>query len=458
MIQKIKNMFCRQNRIFIIAIAVYIVSIFYAIVVKRSYYADGADFLRTLINLRYHTVPLANDESVMRIGINFINQIPVIIALKVGVTNIDVLQFLFSLPLFIYELAGMVICLKISGRKNRNLVFFPIASFVFFGILSEIFAINQAFNAAWVYWILFFFIVREQEVNSRFEMVILVLDLLLLPFSHETVLPTGILLIMICIYEVLYRKNNFSVKIKGLVLCDLIFAVLFNLVYINTHQAVSKSSYFFVLFNSLNISNIVKSNLLITIIGLILGIIFTTKVIPRWMECFFVCGSISYIIINFLNENNSPVLEYSYRSFITIGTVGTIFLAYLWIILPQNMIRKIQIQSWYRLTAIVLILQSFWQIGNSFRWHRYLEQFDQQLFNNKGFIQDQLSQNAYAWDWTSPDLSLLEAESWDAIDTIVLPQSFYITLDENGLWIPFSQIDKQVFNFELLYQYIDQIP
>lgn len=457
MVQKRKSL-RKENALFVAATVIYIFSVLYAIIVKRSYYADGVNFLETLINQRYHTFPLANDASVMRIGINLINQIPVIIALKIGITDIDILQILFSIPLFLCEIAGMAICLKIAGKEKRNMVLFPIASFAFFGILSEIFVINQVFTAVWFYWILFFFTIQDKKMESVLEYIIFSADLLIIPFSHETIIPVGFLLIGILITEVFIKKNRHNLICKGLILCDLVFAILYNLVYMNTHQAVSKSSYFLALFNLIDLKNILKSNLFITILGLFLVVIYIFKAIPKWIEVFFVTGGIIYIFINYICRNNNPVLEYSYRSLITIGTFGGIFLAYLWSILSESIVERVNIKNWYRLTAIVLMLQSVWQIGNSVNWSGYLKQFKKQISNNTGFIQDQLSGHPYAWGWTPPELSLLEAESWDEIKVIVLPHGSFITLDENGLWIPFSQVDKRVFNYDLLYQYSDQIP
>ncbi len=439
-----------QNRSFYVLVcAVYLGCLLFAILVKRSWYADGAEFFRSVLNRQYDALfPVANDANVLRPGINFLNQLPLILGLRLGISNITVLQILFAVPLFFQAVCGFALCAYTADPKDRPLLVFPLASYAFFGMLSEIFILNQAFAASWVYWILFFLFLKQEKLTGIGRFLCLLLCLAVLPVSHETVMPAGAVMIAACLFECVIRKNRANLAVKAVILADLVFAVVFNYIFLRTHASSTGSSYFALLKDVLKSGSFLSSNLMISLAGALLILVFAWISFPAWAA--FAAGVLGgvFCVFVFVTGRSDPNLEYTFRSFVTIGTVLMLVLAYGYRILPEKWTGRIRLRSWVNVTAAVLLVQSFWQTGNSVGWQAYLSDFDRQLSGAEGFeVPGQ--ENKYEWAWTQPDLSILESETPYVIDRLILPADnrYGVTCDGENLVIPCSAVNPRVFDF-----------
>lgn len=436
------------------AVSVYMAYIVSAIFVKRSYYADGTEFLLRLINQRESALwPVANDYGVMRIGCNILNQSLAVLAIKLGVKNVIILQILYSIPLFLNKIIGIVVCYYLLDNEKSHYILFPIANYVLFDIVSEIFILNQSFTATWLYWILFFAIIHKKNIKSFSLKSAIAICIILLPFAHETTLMVAIILLVVIIVETIWGNNRSNLIMKSIIAIDAIGSIFYNYWFLQNHQAPTKDSYFKSLLTVLNPQNIFCSNFLITLVLGIAILIFIHKTIPKLLIYVLVCFNIVFPILIFALRKSSPFLEFQSRCLISLGVVGTMICCYIFCIFEGKLQLWINYNNITLILLIALLGQSIWQIGNNIGWFCYLNEFGEQLSDNKGYITDSVD-NKYAWAWTSPGLSLLEADSFDNIDTLILPrrQNYEVWLTDDEFWIPYSMIDKEVFDYSSLLE------
>lgn len=446
--------------LFICATLIYLLHIVSAIVCKRFYYADGAFFLANLINNQHSILPFSNDSSVLRISCNLLNQLPAIICLKLGITNINILSLTFGAPLFFNAIIGLLLCWN-KCRQIENgtkLLLFPIAAYAFFCIPSDIFAINQAFTAYWIYFVLYFYIIADN--NKFIDKLLLVVLLVIASCSHESFLVVGPLLFIIAFLE--YQRNCSKNKKIELSISSmgLFIGVGINVFYIHTHTAVSGSSYFTGLLALFQNGILFKSNILISIIGLALVILgISPKMNQVWIGIgIFASGVIYILVLHHYQGIYSPVIEYMCRSLITIGIFGGILLAYAYYRLcDTSVVKKICIGNWWGVTIIVLMLQCIWQLGNTYAWNQYISELKTEIQTHRGIYETKSQYNAFSWGWTQPSMSLLLSDNYNIkclIDAQEISYRSYIK--DNALWIPFMWVDPSVYEISELIKYEEQ--
>ena len=442
----------------LVAFGIYLIHICSAIVTKRYYYADGAFTFANLLNSKNSAYPISNDASVCRIGINFLNQFLVVLFMKLGIKNISLLSAAFGAPLFIINLIGIFLCWrKCRDRSDSHrLMIFPLAAYVFFCIPSDIFSVNQAFSAFWVYLVLFFHIIFDN--SSLSDWFITAILLILAPFSHESYLIVGPVLLIILAMEFFFGHKKRGIE-WIFVEIYLLMGFFYQLWYKCTHVALTTGDYFGSILNLLKIENLLRSNFIISGIGLVVVILIFINPIRR--KSFWILLSIlgvSYILfVHSIEKQYNPFLEHGERGLVTIGAAGGIVLTYLFYYFGDEKLLIVEdvFRYWWRVTILVLSLQCIWQIGNTMEWNKYFREFEQAVNTEQGVIPPYKQDNPFAWSWTQPSMSLLCAKSDYRITCIMdCPmEEKQTTISENDIWIPFCTVNESVFDLSELRSY-----
>ena len=443
-----------------------IISYTIAIITKKHYYADGAFFFVGLLNDKNKIWAITNDESVLRLFINIYNQFLFNIVKNIGIINKDFLSIVFAIPLYFSNIVGASIIYWICKKDNKAyMALFPILSYTLFNILSEIFVINPAMNAYWVYFIIFLYCMVEYNY-TKYDLVILGIALLIALKSHEGILIFGVMIIIATMFKIIRdKKKNLRIRLFiSMVLAGEVLYVLIWRMGITTQQAVSEG-YLENILVLLDIKSIVNSNMLITIVGILLLVIFARKAINNKIYISLLLFSV--IILSIVHLDGwfiNPLLEYRYRVFITLGEIVFLFLTFLEY--QFKFISKIGVK-WGTVGYIcagLLICQSVHQIGNSFYWNSYLNSFKMQMNNSSECLVKESTlhftkiEERYNWAWNQPVLSIALQKDYD-IDKLILPADHenyikYVNIDINNksVYIPFLQIDNQVFNMETFFK------
>lgn len=462
----INNVKFLDNKIvFLSALFIYIISSIIAIFTYKYYYADGVYFFVDLLNKKNEVWSISNDNSVLRLFINLYNQFLFNIFNKIGINNKNLLSITFAIPLYFSNIFGMLIIYLISKKDNKtHMILFPALSYVLFNILSEIFIINPAINAFWLYYIIFMFSMVEYKY-SKFDYITLCIVLLLSLKSHEGILIFGVMIVIAIILKVrIEKEKNFKIRLTILII--LLGEVLYTFVWREgqtTQQSVS-SDYLKNILVLLDYKSILNSNMIISFIGILMIIFFARKLINYGTYKCLLSIIVVILIMAVLNGMLiNPSLEYTYRVFITIGEMIFIFLSFLEF--EWKLFSKIIGVKWNSIAYIfagLLICQSIYQIGNSFYWYSYLKSFKMQMYNNNEcLIEDNAmyfsnKEDKFEWPWNQSALSIALQSDYD-IDRLILPadyENYPINIDSDNkkIYIPFMTINSNVFNIDPLLE------
>lgn len=459
--------------IFAISISIYVIYIVTAIVSNRSLYADGADFYVSVVNNLNNFWPYFDDSKHIRLFVNLINQFPISLALSLGIRRMDILRILFGTPLFINNLIGMIVCIWICYRgKKISLAIFPLASYAIFGIISEIFIVNPAFLAFWLYYIAFFYLILE--IEWKYYDWVLLLGVLVASYrSHEGILVYGPLIILYFIINA--KKLNNTNKLKKYIIISTFLEIVYATWWQFVHPVKTQTEdYLNLLKMLLDPKMLLSSNMIFSIIGIVLlmfVLIFgykfnkiSNRVIYYIILLIFTFISIMFGFFHIKGMAVNPLNEYNYRVFVTFG--GAAFMLLYIVIDKFKLESRINVKLCFITIATILLVQSFWQIGNNYQWNILKNTVKQQITNsNKALIKPQeiglmdsnLVNNKYQWPWTGPVFSIALHDSL-SINSIILPYeynekpNFDVDLKKEKITIPFIEISNDVYNLDKFFR------
>lgn len=463
--------FIRNNRVFITifsaSMILYLIYIIMAIFINRSFYADGSFFFVEVLNRSNGAWPYFDDSKHIRLFTNLFNQLPLSLALEMEITNKYILRLLFGAPLFLANLIGLILCLSICLRSLKKWIFlFPIATYFFFVIISEIFILNQAYFALWLYFSLFLYSISELEEIKRKDWILVTIILIFIFRSHENIIVTGPLIILAAITQLIKATKIYHKIFYIYISMGVLGAVLFAFWWQNVHPVGEQTEAYLNLLITIlkQPETIIKSSLVFTIIGcflLISGVIWKKRSEYGYMiiilSLIFMALMFTSIYMQYTGSGTNPIMEYNYRFFITIGGAGMIFLCYLIDIFKWG--RFINVK--YSLLVIFIIgaVQSTWQIGNNMHWRELIKDTVSVMENSENSIidpqqsilSDTRISNRFQWSWSAPSFSIALSETND-IEKIIKPTSHkeYFTVNHSSIDIPFTKLNPEIFNIEKL--------
>ncbi|MVX62874.1 hypothetical protein GKZ28_04045 [Clostridium chromiireducens] len=464
--------------IFGASISIYLIYIITAILSNRALYADGSDFFVRIVNNRNNFWPYFDDSKHIRLFANLINQFPTALALHLGVRNMEILRILFGTPLFINNLIGMIVCTWICHRgKKIWLAIFPFASYALFCIVSEIFIVNQAFLAFWLYYIAFLYLILEMKWKF-YDWIIIFYVLMASYRSHEGILVYGPLIILYFIINIkkIINSNKSKVIVAVSTLLEISYAAWWQLMHPVKEQT---ENYLGLLKMLLDPKILFTSNMIFSIIGVILllaVLVFGYKFNEMKNQKVYYMVAFTFLIISTIlglyhikGIGANPFNEYNYRVFATFG--GAFFMLLAIVYDKLNLKDRINVKLCFFTIAIILLVQSIWQIGNNYQWNKLESNVKQQISSsNKALLKPEeiglknsgLASNQYQWPWTGPVFSIALQDSLQ-VNSIILPYEcneepyFYVNLKTKKLTIPFIEISNSSYNTDKFFEnYINQ--
>lgn len=449
-----------QKMLITIVISIYLVSIVISIVTNRFLYADGSLFFVGIINNSKWLWPIFDDSQRMRMFINIVNQFPVVLAIKLGINHIATLRFIYGCSLFCQNILGATVVYYVTKKSKRiNIFIFSIAIYSCFNIISEIFIVNQAILSFWVYYIILIYSIVEFKYTFK-DKIIIISCLIISTMSHEGIVIFGLLTVIISVWKMIKKSIVHERTTKTIILIATIGQVIFgfwwNMIY-STPDATGV--YLEFLKKIVNIREIIQSNLIISIIGLILILIYLKKDINDIiLTKLLIIVSIYIIYISYIGHFINPFKEYESRICITIGEIVLFIITFFEC--EYNISKKLSwnMKSILSITLLILGCQSTWQIGNTIHWHSYVCQFKAGIMNSgENIISSENikigdTESRFEWAWNQPTISIAINDGYK-IYKIIKPKysDFYFKLENDGLEIPFCKIDKNVFDYtELL--------
>ena len=164
-----------------------------AVLAERALYTDGAVFFTGLL-ARDFPWPWVDDPKHIRLFVNYINQFPVVLAIKAGVEDLRTLKLLFGGALFFIPVIIYLACFLVCRRaRDHRMPLFIAASFISCAIPSEIYIVNQSFTTLALCWLLLCYVLLDFKVNAL-DRALIIAVLLALFKSHEGMVLWGAVL------------------------------------------------------------------------------------------------------------------------------------------------------------------------------------------------------------------------------------------------------------------------
>jgi len=249
-LKKLKSDVYETSYISILCVCAVFVA-FYAAFSFRGYYADGA----------YHTLMMMNNGGFFiyefsRLVATFLHQLPTFLALKIGIKNISVLSFIFSLTLELLPLVLTIFSYFILPKEKKSYFIFPLI-YYFFGAQASGFAsIAEGATATAYFWVLFNFVLfKKFDDRNAILFLLICLPALLL---HQVWLFLGILMVVASYWRLTKERNKHVRIILSILIVWFVVIIIVQLYFVVYPREIgNRESY---ITNFLNFTWLTSSN------------------------------------------------------------------------------------------------------------------------------------------------------------------------------------------------------
>jgi len=369
----------------ILACVFYVVYLGHAILSERVLYADGSNFFVQLLS-QNKVWPVADDPKHIRLFANIVNQLPVAIAIKLGVENLGWLRFLFGAGTFLGPVFVYFFCFLLSRRANDYRVFFfALASLVTCAIPSDIFILNQSFISLAFAWLLIHYLLLK--INFRwFDWLVIAIVSLILFRGHENLVLWGGSIFFGALTAFWFggTGGNFCKNLHLYVLGAVGLAQsLFVLYWQFSHPVGQETNAFLELVNfamprEMWVGN-TRISLLATVLLIVAGLYgWIARSISAgggaiFLLVFLIFLSLSglavYAGVSAIQDFNltDPRREFNYRFLMTIGSTGWMLSSIIFVRAKVNFDVR---GAYFAIVAlsVSLLSASLWQVSNSIQW------------------------------------------------------------------------------------------
>lgn len=366
---------------------------------------------------------------------HYIIEWPLVLATKLGVSNIPILLKAFALGIYLPYLISFGICIYALRHERKTLLLFVLASIVAVNLTSDYVLSGENQVMVNMSWPIVLLLLRRQALTWVDGFLLWIL-LALFSRLYETAIIPALIYSLICLVRLYYyRQKEQVIIISGaLLLCFLAFAITLYFA-INPRDVSNKASFIrgviAVLKNPEALS--ASSFMVIYTIGLLLKkrIIILSAISPL----------VIYVLV-YLFAGYSVTADVSFASrtlsitFLPVLLVGAILVWYFKSELDRTSI------SVFVVFVLTMVIGN---VHNAKNWDDFRHQVIQVVETHQGYIpieETRLKDNPYRWPWNNTELGLV----WSASCVKA------VLLNQPGLpWEPFNPHETLVLKNYLRY-------
>ncbi len=241
-LKKLKSDVYETSYILILCVCAILVA-FYAAFSFRGYYADGAYHLFVMVNNGDFFIY----ELSRRVAI-FLHQLPTFLALMIGIKDISILSFIFSLTLELFPLVLTIFSYLVLPKEKKSYFIFPLI-YYFFGAQASGFAsIAEGATATAYFWVLFNFVLFQKfDDRNAIPFLFLCIPALLL---HQVWLFLGMLMAVASYWRLTKERDELVRKILFILIILFVVIIIVQLYFVVFPRDIgNRDSYFTNFFN-----------------------------------------------------------------------------------------------------------------------------------------------------------------------------------------------------------------
>ncbi|HEY1786955.1 MAG TPA: hypothetical protein VGJ73_02310 [Verrucomicrobiae bacterium] len=405
--------------------ALFIVS---AILTARCLYADGSYYFLRVLETGHFTEMIGCRDFAA-----YLFQLPVVVALALGIHGMPCLTILFGIGCFCAWPLAMFLCYHMAPR-HFWLVMLACAA----GYLNTAFmAVGEHIVAHAFFWPALFAILFVRPLTP-FAAVSLLGSSIVLMRSYESMLFLGPVLIALLIWRMAYdREQPWRQAVLGAAVVFLVVAVYIAWIGVKYPNTANYNGFKHGFLREMEYPAwTVKMSLLWTGLMLIAmfppaiallrkptGILFSALVILGWGL---------YPIFEPLRIN--PAVQYDCRFLDLLVPLALVPVAVILSVRPQWLAAKTPALVW--LSAAMLMAQSLWHLSATYQWDRYVGNWKNMLAAKSGpiFLAGDNVFNKPDLSWVDPTESLIIGPS--NVRAMIMP-------DQAHSWQPFDPLKPQ---------------
>jgi hypothetical protein len=416
-----------------IACGFFTLFIVFAVLSARCLYADGSYYFLEVLKAGNFTGMITS-----RSYAAYLFQFPVVIALALGINSIPCLTFLFGIGCFCAWPLAMFVCYRMAPG-HFWLVMLACAA----GYLNAAFmAVGEHIVAHAFFWPVVFAILFVRPLTP-FAAVSLLGSSIMLIRSYESMLFLGPILIGLLAWRMVSdREQPWRKAVMGAAMVFIALAIYIawlGIKYPNAENPYGLESFKQGFFREIEYPAwTVKLSLLwagLMIVAMVpaiaaglkrpAGITFSILVVLIWGL---------YPI--FEPQNLHPTEQYACRFLDLLVPLALTPVAVLLIFRPQWLATKIP--DLVRLSAVMLVAQSLWQLSATYQWNRHISSWKSMLASGSGPLRPfgDTGFNAPALSWANPCVSLMIGPT--RVRSIIMPAHAIP-------WQPFDPLKPQTF-------------
>jgi hypothetical protein len=454
--------------VFFMLLVFFVLVRLHAVAVDRHLFGDGSVFFLNVVHGNAPDKPwfVFHDDKHMRYFMNAVDQAPLVLALKAGVTDVMTLRAVYGLSLFFMSMLGWGLAIWLLWRQAWGWwAWLPLAHYFLLGVLSEIFILNQAIQAMGWFWVLLALAFRHTKA-APIDWLLLSLAGFLSFQAHENILLCGMAIALVAFIHARQNKDNrlFLGSVGIVSLAAALFALYWQ---ITMPVDTQTGDYSHTVMKFLSPSRWFKPPLSFSVFLSLVAVysLYAYQTHPKRVYAVLktVAGLLlAQLIIYQSIDKIRPFFEFQCRTLLTLGTpvvwLGLGYAAWRGHKPDKTLLRP--------LACCVLalgFLQVSWQLANNLRWLEFRDRIQGAMANsNQTYIHPreagladaaQQPNNAYhefVWNWPMLGIALTDSGS---VTHILLPMDLEELYHFEAGKIPvlaFSKLDKSpVFSYHL---------
>ena len=184
-----------------VAAAAYLVQASVAIATGRHLFGDGSWLLLRLLaenHITHLNNNTWNDFFVGRFGSFSYQQLPTLLAARMGVRSLKVLSVVFGVTLFSFKPLSLLLCYRFA--RDKRYVLFPLLSLFAGAMNSEAYLISETHLMSALFWAALFGLLYPREFGW-FDLAAMTVVSAPLILCYETMAVLGLVLVGVCIYR-----------------------------------------------------------------------------------------------------------------------------------------------------------------------------------------------------------------------------------------------------------------
>jgi len=366
---------------------------------------------------------------------DYLTQWPLVLAVKLGITDIPILLKWFAFGIYLPYLISFLICIYALRDENKALLLFFLASMVAINLSSDYILAGEHHVMVNMSWPIIFILLRR-NILTLMDGFLLWILLIIFSRLYECALIPALIYSVICFVRLYYYKSKEQkvIIVGALSLCFIVSAISLYFI-INPRDAANRESFIHGVIVPFENPEALAAACFIVVYTI--GLILKKRLI--------IISAVSTLIIYalfklFVDHGVSASVSFASRTLsitlLPILLVGAILVWYF----------KSELDRTGILTFVAFIMVMV--VGNLYNtnnWKDFRHEVKQLVKTHEGYIpieETKLKDNPYRWSWNNTELGLV----WSAprVKAIILNQ-------QHVHWEPFNPRRKLILKNYLQY-------